>query len=218
MDPSQPQNQVDLGPLYQLRVRTPRLELRLATHHELCQLRDVAARGVHPAEQMPFSHPWTDEPYSESWVVAYFVHTLSLWTSENWRLDFTVWAEGQIAGTQGIGAEAFATSRTVSTGSWLGMAFQGRGYGTEMRAAVLDFAFRVLGADRALSDYLDGNRASARVSEKLGYSVIGHDIVSPRGTPVPRTHLELHRDQWSAPHPVRIEHLSPCLSLFGLSD
>ena len=39
----------------------------------------------------------------------------------------------------------FAVHRTVDTGSWLGQAFQGRGFGKEMRAAVLGFAFDGLG-------------------------------------------------------------------------
>ena len=50
---------------------------------------------------------------------------------------------------------------------------QGRGYGTEARAAVLDLAFGHLGALEALTEYTEGNHASERVSRKLGYVPTG---------------------------------------------
>ena len=87
----------------------------------------------------------------------------------HWRLDLLVWEHGALVGTQGIGAKRFAEKRVASTGSWLGRAAQGRGIGTEMRAAVLELAFRGLGAAAATSGWLEGNAASGRVSEKLGY-------------------------------------------------
>ena len=49
-------------------------------------------------------------------------------------------------GTQGINAEKFAETREVTTGSWLGAPYQRHGLGTEQRAAVLELAFRGLGA------------------------------------------------------------------------
>ena len=46
--------------LTRLRLRTPRLELRLATVAELRALAEVARAGIHPPEEMPFKVPWTD--------------------------------------------------------------------------------------------------------------------------------------------------------------
>jgi hypothetical protein len=40
--------------LYGLRLRTPRVELRLPTHDEMVELRDVAHAGIHPPDEMPF--------------------------------------------------------------------------------------------------------------------------------------------------------------------
>ena len=51
---------LDLGPLFDVRLRTPRLELRLGTPEEIDQLGALAMRGVHPPDEMPFSVPWTD--------------------------------------------------------------------------------------------------------------------------------------------------------------
>ena len=47
-------------PLTRLRLRTPRLELRLPTVFELRELYQVAAAGIHDPEFMPFETAWTD--------------------------------------------------------------------------------------------------------------------------------------------------------------
>jgi len=51
---------VDLTPLFRLRIRTPRLELRLGDEEEALALGRLAESGVHPPAEMPFSVPWTD--------------------------------------------------------------------------------------------------------------------------------------------------------------
>jgi hypothetical protein len=58
----------DLAPLFALRLRTPRVELRLPTEDELAQLARVAEQGIHPPEEMPFLVPWTDAIGSPSFT------------------------------------------------------------------------------------------------------------------------------------------------------
>lgn len=204
--------------LHGLRLRTPRLELRLGSHEELLELGRLAARGVHPRAEMPFAVAWTDaigEPGFLDGFVAFHEEALVCWSPADWALHLLVWAEGALAGTQGLVAKRFAETRRVETGAWLGAAFQRRGLGTEMRAAVLELAFRGLGAERAESAWLEGNEASRRVSEKLGYRTVGRTTRSPRGRAVPTTVVELRRPDWRPPVPVEIEGLEPCLPLFG---
>jgi len=93
---------------------------------------------------------------------------------------------------------------TASTGSWLGAAYQGRGLGTEMRAAVLTYAFEHLGATAARSGALGGNEQSLGVSRKLGYRVVGSRMFSPRGEPVEHTDVELLREDFHSPVPVEV--------------
>jgi RimJ/RimL family protein N-acetyltransferase len=81
---------------------------------------------------------------------------------------------------------------------------------------VLELAFRGLGAERATSGALDGNTASLRVSEKLGYRQVGRSTVAPRGEIVGHTDLEIRKEEWQPPFPVEIEGLGKCLPLFGL--
>jgi RimJ/RimL family protein N-acetyltransferase len=204
----------DIAPLFELRLRTPNLELRLPTPDELVELRDLARAGVHPPEVMPFFHAWTDEPYSEDWVVAFHEAARSTWTPDSWNLMLGTWADEGLVGTQGAESGAWLTTHTAETGSWLGQRYQGRGYGTEMRAAVVELLW-ALGAEAVTSGALDGNRASARVSEKLGYRRAGTNEVSPRGTPVTNTLFRLERAGWRSPVPVEIEGLEPARRLFG---
>ena len=208
---------ISLEPLFDLRLRTPRLELRLGTPEEIDELGRLAQRGVHPPEEMPFGVAWTDrigEPGFLDEFRAYHADKLSSWTAGSWGVDFLVWELGALAGAMGIGAENFAAARTVTTGSWLGSAYQGRGIGTEMRVAILELAFRGLGANEATSGFLEGNAPSARVSEKLGYVETGIGEISPRGVPVPHHDLRLDRKAWKPPLPVEISGLEPALPLF----
>jgi RimJ/RimL family protein N-acetyltransferase len=208
------------APLYKLRLRTPRLELRLGNREELAALARLAQEGIHPPEEMPFAVAWTDRSDEEGFVESFVeFHEAALrdWRPEKWSLNLLVFVEALPAGSQTIGAEDFASTRTVGTGSWLGKRFQRRGLGTEMRAAVLELAFAELGAEAATSGAIVGNEASKRVSEKLGYTSTGTSTVSPRGEPLTHFDLRIERDAWASPVPVEIAGLDRCLPLFGLS-
>lgn len=205
----------DLALLWKLRLRTPRLELRLPTEAELDVLYDVAAAGIHPPQEMPFAVPWTDD-LERSAFVAFHRSRWRQWSGDNWVCNFVTFLDGRVIGSQSIEARNFARERTVATGSWLGTAFQGLGYGTEQRAAVLEFAFRGLDAVAATSGALLGNVASQRVSEKLGYRHTGTSHVSPRGTPVPHDDYRLERDDWHPPLEVELVGLESARPLFGV--
>lgn len=206
---------MNLAPLSALRVRTPRLELRLPTEAELIELYEVAAAGIHPPDEMPFAFAWTDHLTLESFL-AHHHSSREHWTPESWTLDLGTWVEGVLAGVQGIGATAFAENGTIGTGSWLGRRFQRLGVGTEMRGAVIELAFRELGATAVTSSAFEASTASRRVSEKLGYRVVGQDTLSPRGVPLPHLQLRLEREQWRrAPFRVDIDGIEGCLPLFG---
>jgi RimJ/RimL family protein N-acetyltransferase len=201
-------------------LHTERLELRLPTRDELVALAHVAKAGIHPPEQMPFRVAWTDRVGMPGFVESMVEHHLGLardWTRENWSLELSVRLDGEPIGFQGIRAEGFAESRSIDTGSWLGRRFQGRGYGTEMRVAVLDLAFSGLGALVATSGYAEDNLQSKSVSLKLGYEPAGEGWESPRGEPIRHLKLEMTAERWAAyPHArTEIDGLTGCLALFG---
>ena len=202
-------------PLTRLRLRTPRLELRLATVAELRSLYRVAAAGIHDPEEMPFGVAWTDDLEAESFL-AFHLGKVRAWDPEDWGLVLVAFEDGRPVGVQDISGERFAERRVVTTGSWLGRGHQGRGLGTEMRTAVLALAFRGLGARVARSGAIKRNPQSLGVSRKLGYAEVGSHVVSPRGEPLEHVDLELRAGDFDPPVPVAIEGLESLLPLFGL--
>ncbi|HYS40913.1 MAG TPA: GNAT family N-acetyltransferase [Pseudonocardiaceae bacterium] len=211
---------VDHFPLVGLRLVTPRLELRLPNPDELAELAELAVSGIHDPDTMPFWEPWTDQPPTEvaRHVVQHHWRRLGAWSAEDWALDLVVFHDGAVAGMQTIRARDLAITREVSTGSWLGSRFQGKGIGTEMRAAVLHLAFAGLGAAEAVSLAFDHVGASLAVSRKLGYQPDGFDRVVVRGALTIDRRQRLTRSAWEQHRtvPVTIDGLTPCLGLFGI--
>lgn len=188
--------------------------MRLPTEEEVVALAHVAERGVHPPEFMPFRVPWTDGIGSDGFVESFLAFHLGLrrdWRPDSWYLELGVFSEDRIIGAQNLNARDFASKREVESGSWLGRVHQGHGLGTEMRAAVLTLAFDGLGAEAAVSGFVDGNAGSARVSEKLGYEIAGESTL-PDGRR--ETTVRLERGDWRGPR-AELDGLEPCLPLFG---
>jgi RimJ/RimL family protein N-acetyltransferase len=207
-------------PIFDIRIRTERLELRLPDLELLDELATLAAKGVHPPGTMPFSVPWTDlpSPDLERGTVQWNLLQLGSWRPEAWSFNPVVLQGGEVIGTQGISATDFADTRTFKTGSWLGIAYQGRGIGREMRAAILHFGFVCLQATVAESGAYQDNLASLGVSRSLGYEETGQFTVERRGRSAERVSLRLTRAQWeltSRPN-VRVDGVDHCLNFFGV--
>jgi len=197
-----------------LRVRTPRLELRLASRAELFALAEVARGGIHPPERMPFYVPWSDRaplPEFPDEFVAHHEGRIAGWSDERWSLGLVAFHEGGPVGEQSLRR----VGEVVDTGSWLGAPWQNRGLGTEMRAGVLELAFRGLGFEVATSGAFVDNPQSQRVSERLGYRVDGRSTHAPRGEPVEEITYRLERDDWRCPVGVElvgVEAVAPFMS------
>jgi RimJ/RimL family protein N-acetyltransferase len=209
-----------LWPLFDLRLRTANIELRLPTDDDLVELAAVAKAGIHPPDEMPFAVPWSDlaSPAFERSFIQFNWTQRATWRADAWTLPFGVFVDGRAAGAQDIGAKDFLVLRTVATGSWLGREFQGRGTGKLMRQAVLALAFDHLGAEVAESGAFLDNLASSRVSEAIGYEPNGTNRLAPRGRPRDMRRYRLTLEGWrSRPRPaVEVEGLAGSLDLFGL--
>jgi RimJ/RimL family protein N-acetyltransferase len=206
-------------PLFDLVIRTPRVELRLPTPDELVALARLAADGIHNPEDMPFGFPWSDRPSPEleRGVLQWNWRNLGTWTPEKWVYCPVVLVDGVVAGTQDIHAEKFAATRTVATGSWLGRRFQGKGIGKEMRSAVLHLAFAGLGADRAESAAFTDNMSSIGVSRAVGYIENGDMVLMRRDVADRATRFVMTRERWDEVRrdDITIVGLDACLELFG---
>lgn len=201
----------DYLPVYRIRLRTERLELRLPDLDDLVALADQAAAGVHDPGFMPFPTPWTEaEPIERGRAtIQWQMRAIMNATPEDWTLPFVTVFDGQIVGMQEVAAKDFKVKREGATGSWLGLAHHGQGIGTEIRAAVLDFLFTGLGADYAVSASFDGNEPSAGVSRKLGYRADGIEHHVLRHERRVDRRWRLTREDWEAhrKHEVAIEGL-----------
>jgi RimJ/RimL family protein N-acetyltransferase len=205
-------------PLFDLRVRTPRLEVRLPTDDELAALIELADAGIHDPSTMPFSIPWTDAPAPrrQREALQWFWGRRAGWQPEEWTLTGGVFVDGRPVGVQDLSATGFEQQRTVTTGSWLGRSFQGRGLGREMRAAVLHLAFAGLGAREARSAAFHDNAASLATSRSLGYVDAGEHWELRRGRQDRLVDLRLDRATWERGRRADIEivGLAPCLGMF----
>ncbi|KAK1179162.1 GNAT family protein [Streptomyces sp. NBS 14/10] len=207
-------------PPYGLRLTTPRLELRLPDLELLDELAAIAAAGVHDPAEMPFSFAWTDNPPEQVGrsTFQHLLGTIAQWSPEKWTMSFVVLHEGKVVGRQDLFATDFAVTRQAETGSWLGLAHQGQGIGTEMRAAVAHLAFEGLGARSVISGAMLENARSLGVSRRIGYRPDGIEVLSVRGQARTIQRLRLERADWEARRtvPVEVAGLEPCLELFGV--
>lgn len=222
-----------LFPPVRVCVVTPRLELRLPTEAEIVAMHELAGEGIHEPDTMPFAFPWTDDEDDERGFGTYQAHLRmrATWKSEKWACMFGVFVDSEPVGAQEVAASEFAIRREVGSGSWIAKRYQGRGLGTEMREAMLHFAFEGLGALAANSGAYEDNPASNRVSEKAGYERNGvGSVVRRRGPKAPggssaeraiEVSYRIERDRWLERRRADIELIGlddAALAAFGAAD
>ncbi len=206
-------------PLFALRIRSERLVLRLPKDDELVALMALAKAGIHRAGEMPFTVPWSTlpSPAFERGFLQYHWLMRATWKPDDWWLNLMVERDGDLIGSQALHGEQFAIAHTVETGSWLGHAYQGRGFGKEMRAAILAFAFDQLGAQVATTEAFLDNAPSNGVSRSLGYQENGFGSLAPEGVARDTRRFRLTAKEWHAqPRPaIKVDGLAACRDLFG---
>jgi RimJ/RimL family protein N-acetyltransferase len=205
-------------PLFDLRIRTPTVELRLATDDDLVSLARLAAQGVHEPTSMPFLKPWTDQPSPtmERELLKWGWKHRAEWEPNRWTFNAAVVVAGDVVGVQDLMAQDYAALRTVKTGSWLGQSHQGKGIGKAMRSAILHLAFAGLDAREAYSGGWTDNVSSLGVSRSLGYEENGRVLALKRDEPAELLELRLSRSAWEGSDrpEVRIDGLDECLEFF----
>jgi RimJ/RimL family protein N-acetyltransferase len=204
-------------PFAALRITTPTVELRYPDDDVLVALAHLAAEGIHDPDSMPFNVPWTraEVPDLKRGLLQHAWGRRASATRDDWSLPFAVFVEEQPVGVQDVFARQFAVRRTVETGSWLVQRAQGRGTGTEMRAAVLHLAFAALGAEEACSSSFVDNPRSEAVSRRNGYVANGEELRVREGEAVRLRHWVLTRSNWTSRRrdDIAIEGLDTCLPL-----
>lgn len=133
--------------------------------------------------------------------IQFYWRQRAMTTPADWHLNFLIRLDGKVIGNQGLYAENFAELNEVSTGSWIGQRHQSQGIGTEMRAAVLMFAFDHLRAQTARSSAFTDNKQSIGVSRRLGYEPDGTFLEVRRGRSATQTRLRLTAERFKRNRP-----------------
>jgi RimJ/RimL family protein N-acetyltransferase len=208
-------------PLLGLRIVAGPVELRAITDDLIGPLTDLALEGIHGADEMPFTVPWSIEgpkvlPLN---AAKYYWGKRTEFSPATWSADMATFWEGNLVGAQGIFSSNFLVTKTAETGSWLGRGFQGRGIGTAMRQVICAFGFDALGAELMVSGAFADNEASRAVSRKVGYEDQGWSRVERLGQPVTMNRFVLAPESFLRfEHDNVVEGLAPFRRSIGLSD
>ncbi|HXH77847.1 GNAT family protein [Nocardioides sp.] len=209
----------DLLPALGVRVTAGDLELRGVTDDLVVQLADLAARGVHHPDRMPFTYPWTDTApgdFGRSFG-QYHWRTRAEFSPSSWVLNLAVLHRGEVVGVQGVTTSDFLVTRTGETGSWLGLAHQGKGLGTAVRQVMCAFLFDHLDFTEITSGAFSDNAASLTVSAKVGYVANGTVRHERRGEQAILTQLLLTPDAFRrGPHALEVEGVEAFRRSVGL--
>jgi RimJ/RimL family protein N-acetyltransferase len=206
-------------PLFDLRLTSPDLALRPMTEADLANLADLLPDDV---EQDPAATAYdVGDARTGRGIVSHqsYWRAYGTWRPGAWRLNFVVRAAGEIVGVQELEGNDFLTLGTVDTSSFLVPAVRGRGYGQQMRSAVLALAFGPLQAQAAITSAWHDNHASLGVSRALGYRPNGESLHARGDRADVMRHMRLLRAAWLAGgrgDRVLISGFEACRPLFGL--
>lgn len=209
-----------IWPPYALIIRAGDMELSPVRESDYPELAEIARGGVRRDDVQAFVVDWdsgSDEQIARS-IAQYQWSTRAKFDVDEWTIEFTVRVGGRAVGVQGVNGRHYSTTRTISTGSWLARSEQGRGYGTRMRIAIVSAFADHFGASTFETAYVEGNEASKRVSEKVGYSPNGrHTVVAQNGEARTEYRLILEASDINRPvDPISVEGTAAFRRFLGL--
>jgi len=208
-------------PLFDLRVRTPRLELRYVDDEMAAELALLATKGIHDPDFMPFAMPWSTEPSPvlERNTMQFYWRCRAEMTPTNWNVNLATIVGGKVVGTAALIAKDFPILREFETGSWLGREFQGQGIGKEMRVATLHLGFLGLGGETATTSAWEDNGPSLGVTNSLGYSIASKRRGVRQARAATMQKFEMSRADFTTRmqrSDVELRGVDDCLNLLGL--
>lgn len=208
-----------LWPLHGIRLVTAELTLSVMAEPDLAAVVAVLPAGVELDPKATRYAGLDDEANRCAVVMQGYWRALGVWSPGNWMLPFVVRRHGAVIGVQWLEGPNYLTDRTVDSSSWLMESKRGRGFGRQMRAAVLALAFGPLRAAAAISSAVTTNHASLGVSRSLGYRATHTSVLAHTGEVL--QHLRLERGDWRAGGtavPTTVEGVDTALPFFELGE
>jgi RimJ/RimL family protein N-acetyltransferase len=206
-------------PLFDLRITGPDLKLRPMREADLTTVSDLLPPDLE-LDPAATRYAVSDEHRGRGIITHQgYWKALGTWQPSAWRLGFVVLSEGQIVGFQELEGNDFPLLRTVDTSSFLIQSVRGRGFGKQMRRAVLALAFGQMDAAAAITSAWHDNQASLGVSRALGYRPNGETLHARDDRADVMVHLRLTRADWLAgdlDRDIEISGFDSCRFLFGL--
>ncbi len=149
-------------------IRTERLTLRKLSISDSADMYDYSRRSVVTKYLLWTEHESETQTYN-------FLCDVCDWYKRGAYFDWAVTLTdgGKMIGTCGFTSFDFEHGR-VEVGYVINPDFWGKGVATEAVSAVIEFAFKELGANRVEVHFIEGNNASLRVAEKCGMTFEGY--------------------------------------------
>jgi RimJ/RimL family protein N-acetyltransferase len=148
-------------------ITTPRLLLRPFEDADAPRMQLLAGDRRVAATTVRIPHPYEDG-MAEAFIAD--CHRSSA-AGESCRLAIATREDNKLIG--GIGLEIDPAHHKAELGYWIGVDYWGQGYATEAGQAMLQHGFGPLKLNRIMGHCFAGNKASARVLQKLGMKLEG---------------------------------------------
>ncbi len=215
---------MSIYPPLNVRVATPRVELRGATDDLLEELAPLVRSGKALADPPPWDDPhafYEADPDARvnQWLRGTW-RARGTVRDDIWRVSFVAIVDGEAVGQQDLTGHDFSDFGTVESTSWVSADRRQRGIGAEMRSAILHFAFDGLGAAEANSEAGVENVGSNAVSERLGYERNGTAWATHNGEPVLGQRWRLTRERWEPTrrNDITMSGIEECRVALGLAQ
>jgi RimJ/RimL family protein N-acetyltransferase len=178
-------------------IETPRLRLRPLARADGAALFPLFANWA--VIQWLSVPPW---PYSAADMTAYVEHAIECKTPDC-EVPLVIEFGSEPAGVIGYRMRSAGRAPNAPTphiGYWLGEPYWGRGLMPEAAGALIEHLFASTDCARITSGAFEGNAASLRVQEKLGFCVSGSGTLMsrPKGRELPHIDTVLDRAVWEA--------------------
>lgn len=118
-------------------------------------------------------------PYPEDGAIKYIKKAKELMKKGlSYELPIRMKSTGELVGVMAI-LKVDRKNRNAELGYWIAKKYWNSGFATEAGLRVVEFGFEVLNLERIYAKYYPGNKASAKVMEKIGMKYEGtmrHEI------------------------------------------
>lgn len=156
----------------------------------------------------------TPHPYKKEDAIKSIKRNIKNWNSKkkevySWLIELK--KENKVIGKTGI-FNLDPNMINAETGSWINRRYWRKGYITEAKIPVIDFAFNKLKLKKLITVAFVDNKASNAMSKRLGFRLVGKLRKHEMSLATKRIHdsniYELLKEDWKRVRPKLINHLN----------